>query len=403
MLETIAVKTRHRWLRIVAITLALTVTSGPRVGVPAPAYEINVILPLTGTGTFLGQEQQQALQTLANTVNKRGGIRGTSISFNYFDDQSNPQVALQIAQTLIEQHVSVILGPSLASSCGAITPIVARSGPVLYCMTNAGHPAKGGYVFASLYSSQDILTVTMRYFRERGWTRIAYLVSTDATGQDAEQGILNAVALPENQSVKIVDHEYFATNDMSVQAQMSKIKAANPQALIAWATGTPAGTIFHATHDAGLDIPTTTSPGNLNAAFIKQYTSLLPSELYLGAVAYFAPDVVTDRGVKRALDTMTDALASIQQKPDQVIASTWDPTMLVIDALEHTGTAASPAELRDYLLAVHGWSGVNGIYDFRNFPQRGIGQNAVVMVRWDMSKQTWLPVSKFGGALLSHQ
>ncbi len=389
----------HRWKIGLIVLLMLGFVAIPRVGSSLDPYEINVIIPLTGTGTFIGSEQLQAFQTLATLVNKRGGINGRVVKFVILDDQSNPQTAVQLAQTLIDKRVPVILGPSLAGSCNAITPLVQRDGPVLYCLTNAGHPAKGSYVFATLYSTQDILAVGIRFFREKGWTRIAYIVSTDASGQDAEQGILSAVGLPENKSVELVDREHFAATDLGVGAQIARIKAANPQAIVAWATGTPAGTIFHGTLDAGMNLPTMTSPGNLNAAFFKQYERLLPKDLYFAAIPYYASDEVGDRGMKRALGLLSDALATIQQKPDQIFASTWDSTMVVIDALRHLGSDVSASALRDYLLTLHGWAGVDGIYDFRAIPQRGIGQSSIVMVRWDADKAGWIPVSKFGGAL----
>lgn len=140
-----------------------------------------------------------------------------------------------------------------------------------------------------------------------------------------------------------------------------------------------------------------TSPGNLNAAFFKQYDRLLPKDLYFAAIPYYASDEVGDRGVKRALAVISDALATIQQKPDQIYASTWDPAMIVVDALQHLGTNASATALRDYLLTLHGWAGVNGVYDFRTVPQRGIGQSSIVMVRWDGDKKDWIPASRFGG------
>lgn len=389
----------RNWKIALIVLLMLGFVTIPRVGWSLDPYEINVILPMTGTGTFIGTEQMKALQAIATLVNKRGGLNGRSVKFVVADDQSNPQIAVQLAQTLINQHVPVILGPSLAGSCNAVTPLVQREGPVLYCLTNAGHPSKGSYVFATLYSTQDILAVGIRFFREHGWTRLAYIVSTDASGQDAEQGILSAVALPENKSVEVVDREHFAATDIGVGAQVARIKAANPQAIVAWATGTPAGTIFHGTLDAGLNLPTMTSPGNLNAVFFKQYRRLLPKDLYFAAIPYYASDEVGDRGMKRALGVMSDALATIQQKPDQIYASTWDPTLVVVDALRHLGTDVPASVLRDYLLSLHGWAGVNGIYDFRAVPQRGIGQSSIVMVRWDADKDSWIPASKFGGAV----
>jgi hypothetical protein len=46
---------------------------------------------------------------------------------------------------------------------------------------------------------------------------------------------------------------------------------------------------------------------------------------------------------------------------------------------------------------LQGWTGVNGPYDFRANPQRGIGVNNIVMVRWDAQAGTGVAVSKLGG------
>ncbi len=170
-----------------------------------------------------------------------------------------------------------------------------------------------------------MLAAGIRYFRERGLTRIAYIVSTDASGQDAERAIKLALALPENRTMSVVDREYFSATDISVTAQMNKIQAATPQAMIAWATGTPAGTLFRSARDVGLQLPTITTPGNLNYAFFQQYAQIVPSELYFAAIPYYAVSDVTDRRMKHALEQMTASLAAINKKPDQIFISSWDP------------------------------------------------------------------------------
>jgi branched-chain amino acid transport system substrate-binding protein len=43
------------------------------------------------------------------------------------------------------------------------------------------------------------------------------------------------------------------------------------------------------------------------------------------------------------------------------------------------------------------WDGINGTYDFRAIPQRGVGIDSVLMVRWVKAKGTWVPVSRPGG------
>jgi branched-chain amino acid transport system substrate-binding protein len=47
---------------------------------------------------------------------------------------------------------------------------------------------------------------------------------------------------------------------------------------------------------------------------------------------------------------------------------------------------------------LRGWTGVNGSYDYKTNPQRGVGENNVVMVRWDQQANKGIAVSKLGGA-----
>jgi branched-chain amino acid transport system substrate-binding protein len=94
---------------------------------------------------------------------------------------------------------------------------------------------------------------------------------------------------------------------------------------------------------------------------------------------------------------MTGALAAVGAKPDMIQISAWDPALLVVDALRKVGLDASAGKLRSYMNGLQGWTGVNGPYDFRANPQRGIGVNNIVMVRWDAQAGTGVAVSKLGG------
>jgi hypothetical protein len=74
--------------------------------------------------------------------------------------------------------------------------------------------------------------------------------------------------------------------------------------------------------------------------------------------------------------------------------------MMVIAAFKKLGLGASSEQIRSTIAGLKGYVGVNGVYDFHEVPQRGIGVNAVVMVRWDPVKDNWIGVSKLGGAPL---
>ena len=259
----------------------------------------------------------------------------------------------------------------------------------------------GGWEFLTLFPYEPQFAVTYRYFRMRGMKKVAYILSTDAGGQDAEKAILAMAALPENKDVQIVAREHFAPGDISVAAQLARIKTANPDVLFAWATGGAAGTIYRSMRDAGMDTPNITSTGNLSANFFKQYGALLPANTFFAAVSYYAGDTSYNAATKNAIGIMTNELAALNAKPDMIEISTWDPAMVVVDALRKLGPDATAAKLRAYLNNLRGWTGVNGTYDFRANAQRGIGENNIVMVRWDQAQNAAVAVSKLGGAPLA--
>jgi branched-chain amino acid transport system substrate-binding protein len=381
----------------VAIFLTALLTAASPPARAADPYEINVLVGTTGYTAFVGVEQLQALKALQAYVNATGGIRGRPLSFVVADDQSNPKISVQLAQGLIAKHVPLILGPSGPDACAAITPLVVQNGPLLYCMSPTAQAQPGGYVFLTQIAGESGMAVDVRYLRERGLRKIAFIASTDATGQDAERALNAVLARPENATVQIVTRQHFGPTDLSIAAQMASIKAANPDALIAWSAGTPAGTLFRALHDSGIDLPAVTSAANLNPLFFKQYGAFAPKDLYFNAMPYYGGDIVTDSSTKAALATLTRELAKAGAKPDQIEISAWDPAMIVVDALRKLGPDATAAELRAYLLSLHGYAGVNGPYDFSRFAQRGLGENSALIVRWDTPRGEAVAVSRFGG------
>jgi branched-chain amino acid transport system substrate-binding protein len=218
-------------------------------------FEINVIVALTGAAAFIGKSEQQSLQFVEVITNKAGGIKGRPIKFVMVDDQSNPQVSVQLANQLISKGVPVILGPTFTSTCLAVSAIVAKTGPVEYCFSPSVSPPSGGFAYSASVATHDDLVAILRFFREKGWTRIALMTTTDASGQQAEQYFDDAMTRPENKVLRQVAREHFNPSDLSVTAQAERIKTANPQAMVGWTAGTATGTLLRGLHDAAIDIP----------------------------------------------------------------------------------------------------------------------------------------------------
>ena len=277
---------------IAALAAALLALAAPAAAAPAAGtpYEISVILPTTGSGAFLGTHEIAALGVLEKITNAHGGINGAPLKFVYQDDQTAPVVAVQLTNAAIAKHAPMVIGSALAATCTAMAAITEKNGPVQYCLSPILRGAPGSYAFSASAGSADIAAVIARYYKANGWTKIALITSTDASGSDFEKQFDLALAAPENRSLTLVDREHFGGADLSVSAQMARIKAAAPQALVTFATGTPLGTLLHGYHDAGLDIPVTASGGNMIYEQMAQYAAFAPAKLYFAATRGIAPD-----------------------------------------------------------------------------------------------------------------
>jgi branched-chain amino acid transport system substrate-binding protein len=376
--------------------VSLAVAPSGQVMAQTTPYDVHVMLALTGGGAFLGQAEQKSLQLAEKAVNDGGGIQGTPVHFVYHDDQTSPQVAVQIANDILAAKPAVILGSSLVATCSAIAPLM-QSGPAEYCFSPGIHPADGSYVFTASVSTHDLAIALVRYFRLKGWKRLAIMTSTDASGQDAENNLKQVVALPENKDVSIVENAHFNTNDVSVTAQIERVKAANPQAMIAWSTGAPVATVFRGIQQAGLDIPIGTTDGNMTYAQMTQFAAFLPKQLYIPSSLWVAlenPKIKLDPAIEKAQQAYYKVFKDAGLQPEVSSELAWEPAMIVIDALKTLGTKATAVQIRDHIAHLKGFAGVNGIYDFQKTPQRGLDIDNAVVTLWNPQSKLWEPVSK---------
>jgi branched-chain amino acid transport system substrate-binding protein len=381
-------------ISLVAAVAVIAAPAATRAQAPAP-LQIPVIISLTGGASFIGKSDQQSLQLVEALVNKRGGINHRPVHFQYLDDGSNAQTAVQLANQVIASKTPVLIGPTLTQQCNAIAPLVQANGPADFCLSPGLNPPSNGYIWSSSVSLKDAIAATIRYFRERGLTRLAILSSTDATGQEADRDW--ELARAANRGVEYVAKEHFNLTDVSVSAQMARIKAANPQALLTWTVGPAFGTELHGIADAGLDIPIFGSNGDMVVEQLTGYKAFTPKELLFSAVLTFAQGGLGAGPVKDAQKVYFDAFKAAGLTPNFPNTLAWDPALIVLDAFRHAGENATGAQIRDYVNSLHGFAGINGVYDFRDGSQHGVGENGVVMVRWNPANDTFSAVSKRSG------
>jgi branched-chain amino acid transport system substrate-binding protein len=364
---------------------------GNAAGIP---YTIDVVLPTSGSVSFLGLSEMRDLKIEEKVINASGGIHGRPVDFVFKDDQSSAMVAVQVTNQILANRPQVIIGSALVASCNAMAPLV-QNGPVLYCLSPGVYPPRGSYVFSSSVSTANLIDATIRYFRFRGWTRIAVLTSTDATGQDAERGINAELQKPENKNMQIVAAARFNPTDITADAQIQHMRAADPQAIIAWTTGTSLGTVFRAITNAGWNVPVAITESNMVYKEMAQFNTILPPQLYIASPDWLPSVDKSDMPatVRAAQNQMFSAFKASGVAPDIAAALSWDPTMTVVTALKTLPLGVTPERLRDYLTNLTDYNGISGVYNMQKIPQRGIGLESVVMTRWDRKALNWVVVS----------
>jgi branched-chain amino acid transport system substrate-binding protein len=385
-------------VRTSCAAFAAVLLAGATVPAGAQTATINLeaILPMTGQAAFVGQAESQSLNAFEKYVNANGGLRGAPIHFEIRDDQTSPQVALQLTNAAIARKVPVIFGSSVAATCSSIGAAIAASGPVQFCFSPAVSPAKGSYAFATGPAIVDSIRTILIYAKLRGFHRVAYIGSTDATGIATVAANTELFKSPDMRGMELVADERVATGDVTATAQLAKIKAARPDVLWTSTSGTVFGLVIHALADIGLEAPVLTNPANANAAQLKGLGALLPRELYFPGVPYQLGDLLKDPDLRKQSKMFSDAFKMIGVEPTSVHALAWDPLLITTAAYRQFGPTMTADQLKTFTLSQRHFGGLNGFYNF-GVDQHGLDSNAVLVTGWDRTKQDFYAASQLGG------
>jgi len=392
----------HRITRLVAAAAAISLILGlGRGAVAADPFDVYAVLPLTGNNAFSGNAAKEGLAGYQTVVNATGGIKGRPLNFVYQDSQASPQVAVQLTTDILTKHPSLIIGDTSVAGCNAMAPMFKDKGPVEFCLSPGYRPEKGGYSYTIGLSAIDEAKAIFRFLREKGWDRIGLFVGTDATGRLAEPEFAEVAALPENHDTSIVTVEHFNPTDVTIAAQVARMRAARAQVVIVWVNGSPFGTALRSMKDAALNLPVVGVTGNLSYPELHTFADAVPSELYFCWTAVPAAGQPVPNGPLKAAQTAyAQTFQKLGIKPEYGQAAAWDTAIVAVAALRALGTDATPDQIRTYVNGVHGLAGVQSTFDFRDGEMRGIPVEAARMLLWDKTKETWYVASGPGGAKL---
>jgi len=234
--------------KIIKFALVLLSTLGLILGTASTSFSkvegdkiiLGAAVSLTGKYSSNGVHTQNGYNMAVERINSMGGIKvgGKTYKFDiiYYDDESNPKRAAQLAERLINQDgVEFMLGPYSSGLTKAMAPVTEKYGVPMVEANGASRSlfTKGyKYLFAVLAPANLYLDVAIRTAVELNGgkgVKIAQAFEQDAFSQDVRLGILDA-AKDTGSEIIIDDKLPKELNDMA--ATLAKVKATKPDVLV---------------------------------------------------------------------------------------------------------------------------------------------------------------------------
>ena len=193
---------------------------------------IGVVLPLTGALASTGESMKQGLELALAEVNT-AQLSDTTLKFIIEDGASTPEGAVAAFNKLIhEDSVSVILGPTTSSATQAAFPVAQENQVVAISPTSGarGLSAIGDFVFrVPLATNIVALKGVEATHAKLGYQWVATMYDeTDLFSTDRDMALREAFTAI---GVEVLTTEVFQSGDTDFSAQLTRIKALEPDAI----------------------------------------------------------------------------------------------------------------------------------------------------------------------------
>ena len=228
--------TRREVLKTGAAAAAALIANRP---VPARAQSkepipIGTLCPLTGAGGAYGPDMQKAIVSVAERINKGGGIHGRPIQLFHEDSQTNPEAAVRAARKLIDVNKVVALMSTFASAVTLAVKPLAVEAKVFYisvsgadAVTEGNH---GGYIARTQPNTKLQGQVYAKWVVSRKeWKRVALM--TLQTPFAVPFGD-NFTATVKSAGLTVTDSLIYEDKKASYRSEITRVLATNPELIM---------------------------------------------------------------------------------------------------------------------------------------------------------------------------
>jgi branched-chain amino acid transport system substrate-binding protein len=244
---------------MVGLSLSILLFVGGKTLDAAEPIKIGMVSSVTGFFGFLGTPGKEAVQVEVDRVNSEGGILGRPIKVYYEDDQSNPTNSV-IATTKLVRDIEVcaVIGTAFTIGATSMIPIASREG-VSLLPTCPATTDFNKWVFFVLIDDTRHGPGMLKFMAEDLKARKIAILTANSVGYLA--GIEALKKDLDKYGAKIIIEERFEYADTSVITQLTKIKAAKPDAILNYSAATSASVAAKNYRQLGMDVPVVNSWG----------------------------------------------------------------------------------------------------------------------------------------------
>jgi branched-chain amino acid transport system substrate-binding protein len=247
----------RRAIRLFALLLTVSVSL---VGCKKPPQQSSNILvgeygSLTGSTAVFGQGTHKGIMLAVDQVNAAGGLLGKPVQLITEDDEGNQDEAVSVVKKLIDlDGVIGVLGEvaSTRSLAGGgvceqeHVPMISPSS------TNPDVTKDRKYVFRVCFTDDFQGMVGAQFAQKKGWQKVAILSSANS---DYSKKLSYFFAQSYTAPGQIVAQETYNDGDTNFAPQLTRIRAANPDAVYLPGYYTEIDLILKQARDLGITCP----------------------------------------------------------------------------------------------------------------------------------------------------
>jgi branched-chain amino acid transport system substrate-binding protein len=377
--------TKHslQWTRRAWQTVLLTALVGAWPAMAQNTIKIGMITDRVGPAKPYAEPVAAGATYAVKEINARGGILGRQVELLVEDDQGRPDISATAARKLVDSGVAFILSVSL-------TPATQQAQTVtLETKTPHMTPSNGGDTLTTQVNNPNFwqtgplgstqIATLLSYAANRNYKRVALITENSDLGQLTNRFFKAGL---EKAGIQIVAEEMVPRGSTSADAQMQKIRAANPEALFMTGVVTPENTlILRSYRQLGMKMPIL---GNYNLS-VPVYTNvakgLMDGVTFVDAFDPNKPET------KRFIEAYKKDVGT---EPYNLNGYGYDGMMLVADAIRRAG-GVDKDKVREAMQATKGLVGVMGAvgatYGFADGKRTGFDTNGMVVRVYEGDKQ----------------